>query len=117
MSGYSRVLICGGRSFDDQQYFNAVMEAVQPFFAPYFCVIHGGANGADKMAGRWAMLNGYPLIVMPANWNHYQQTAGPIRNRWMLDWTTPDCVIALPGGRGTDNMVKLARDRKIVVFQ
>lgn len=114
---YSRILFTGGRSFDSQQHFNNVVEAVKPFFAPYFCIIHGGANGADKMAGRWAMLEGYPLIVMPANWGKYELAAGTMRNKWMLDWALPDVVIALPGGKGTFNMVKQAKERGIHVFQ
>jgi hypothetical protein len=117
MSGYSRILVCGGRSFDDEQHFQNVMDAVKPFFAEKFCIIHGGANGADKMAGRWAMLQGLPMMVIPANWTFYQLGAGTLRNTWMLDWGLPDCVIALPGNKGTANMVKQALARKIMVFK
>jgi hypothetical protein len=66
------------------------------------CVIHGGANGADYIAGRWAQdTGGIPVEEFPADWNRHGNSAGPIRNQEMLDKGKPDLVVAFPGGRGT----------------
>jgi hypothetical protein len=114
---YSRILICGGRRFDSQEHFQNVMVVMQPMFAPRFCIFEGGANGADRMAQIWARLNGYPQATMPANWNYYGYGAGTKRNTDMLDFFLPDVVIAMPGGKGTADMVKQSLERGIAVFQ
>lgn len=114
---YSRILICGGRRFDSEEHFQKVINVMQPMFADKFVIIEGGANGADRMARLWAQRNGYPIITMAANWQFYQLAAGTLRNTWMLDFALPDVVIALPGGKGTANMVKQALARGIKVYQ
>lgn len=44
------------------------------------------------------------------------KAAGHIRNKQMLD-TGIDVVIAFPGGRGTANMVKIAKEANVQVWQ
>jgi hypothetical protein len=78
-------------------------------------IIHGGASGADRLAGHWAVDVKIPCMVFPAPWDSCGRLAGPLRNQWMLDFGKPDIVIAFPGGRGTANMVSLARQRNIEV--
>lgn len=113
---YSRILICGGRSFDNQEYFNKVIEVMEPKFNKRFCIFEGGATGVDRMARVWAKMNGHPHACMPANWTYHGNSAGAIRNTDMLDFFLPDVVIALPGNKGTGNMVKQATDRNIPVY-
>lgn len=113
----SRILICGGREFDDQELFDRSMDLALPWFDARFCVIHGGARGADRMGSYWAIQHGYPLITMPANWSFYGKQAGSLRNGWMLDFGLPDLVIAFPGGIGTANMVKQSKGRGILVWE
>lgn len=45
------------------------------------------------------------------------KAAGPIRNQRMLDDGKPDRVLAFPGGRGTANMVKLAKAAGVPVHE
>ncbi len=71
-------------------------------------LIHGGADGADTMAGEWAATK--PEIeryVSKADWAMFGRSAGPIRNAHMLEWK-PDLVVAFPGGSGTLDMVSKA---------
>lgn len=110
MSQKSRILICGGRDFNDYALFTSSMLYIQQFFAKNFCVIQGGASGADRMAMMWAINQGVPMIAMPANWQFYGKGAGALRNGWMLEWALPDLVIAFPGGDGTANMVNQAHE-------
>ena len=112
-----RILICGGRKYADMDKVNSVMEQVRPYLDPLFCIIQGGAAGADRLGVAWAFFEGCPMIEMRANWDKYQNAAGNIRNRWMIDYAMPDLVIAFPGGPGTANMIKQARDAKIDVFE
>lgn len=104
-----RVLVCGGRSYRDWDTFLRVMEKVNPSF-----IISGGANGADSMAYHYAKVKGLGHSIRPANWNKYGKSAGMIRNEEMLE-DRPDQVIAFPGGKGTENMVELAKKAGISV--
>lgn len=81
------------------------------------CIIHGAARGADTLAAEWASLANVPVKAYPANWERDGVAAGPIRNRLMLLDGKPDFVIAFPGGLGTADMVKIARDAGIQVME
>lgn len=80
-------------------------------------IIHGGASGADRIGDEWGAVNWCIVHEYPANWNKYGKSAGYIRNKQMLEEGKPDLVIAFPGGRGTTNMINLARDAKIEVIE
>ena len=55
---------------------------------------HGGAKGADTIAGEIAELLGWEVKVYKADWHEYRNAAGPIRNRQMLADMRPDVVVA-----------------------
>lgn len=80
-------------------------------------VIHGGASGADNIAGRWAFLAGIREYVFGADWATHGKAAGPIRNQKMLDEGKPNLVVAFPGGKGTANMINLAADAGIEIWE
>ena len=82
-----------------------------------FRVIHGGALGADTASGEWAKSEGVKVTSYPANWKKHGKAAGPIRNRQMIEEGKPDIVVALPGGRGTANMIAQAEERGIPVVK
>lgn len=109
-----KVLVCGGRDFSDTEFLFWFLDEVH-FRRPITLVIHGGARGADGLAGHWARAREVPCDVYPANWNKYRNAAGPIRNQQMLDEGTPDLVIAFPGGAGTADMVSRSRKEGVKV--
>lgn len=80
-------------------------------------IIHGDAHGADRLAGEWAKGNGVEVLVFPAKWDVYGGMAGMVRNREMLISGRPDFVIAFPGGKGTKNMIGVAKRANVPVFQ
>ena len=80
-------------------------------------IIHGGASGADRLAGAWANQNGVNVVEYKARWKQFGKGAGPIRNRQMLDEGKPDLVVAFKGDRGTANMIKQADDRGVKVIE
>ena len=75
-------------------------------------IIHGGASGADNLAGEAAKELGFEVEVYPADWKTYGKSAGPIRNRQMIN-QRPDLVWAfhdnLRDSKGTKDMVRVAR--------
>lgn len=121
-----RILICGGRDLDEKlvAYWLAMnmpsLLAERSYdFSPLkqHYIIHGGASGADAGARIWANLNNYNVIVYPADWQKHGRAAGPIRNAQMLVEGKPDVVIALPGGRGTADMVRQAKAAGVPVVE
>lgn len=84
---------------------------------PVDLVITGGAKGADTLAAEWAHAKGYPLRIFLPKWKTHGHAAGPIRNATMLKEGKPDLVIAFPGGKGTQNMKKLAQAKGVFVIE
>lgn len=113
----SRILVCGGRKYNDTVSFAAAMTHARKGFANKFCIIHGNAVGADSLAHIWAMHLRIPIIYMPANWNGLGLRAGTFRNSWMLEWAMPDLVIAFPGGPGTADMVRKSHKAGVTVWE
>lgn len=109
-----RLLVCGGRNFDDFGRLNRQLDALARA-QENLTIIHGGARGADTMAGNWANRWGHAVLVFRADWNKYGDRAGPIRNQRMLDEGKPDIVVAFPGGRGTADMVRRAQKAGVKV--
>ena len=112
----SRVLVCGGRDYEDRDKVNATLDYCCQFFEPDFVLIHGSARGADRLAHVWAFFKGCAVIEMKANWDFYGKTAGHIRNEWMLKFAMPDLVIAFPGGPGTRDMIRQAMAAGVDVY-
>ena len=104
-----RVLVCGGREYDDKARVFAVLDEINPTF-----VIHGNARGADSLAHEWAISRHRHGVACPANWARDGRRAGPLRNQRMLGHG-PDLIIAFPGGRGTADMVARAQKAGIPV--
>lgn len=111
-----RLLVCAGRDFDDEDLLYDIMQVIEAK-AEISCIIEGGAKGADMLAGLYANFRNLPLEIYPAQWEKYGNQAGPIRNMQMIVEGKPDCVLALPGGRGTANMVQQAKDAGIRVIE
>lgn len=110
-----RVLVCGGRRFNDALTLGSWLGGLMrdPGIA---CIIHGGAQGADFMAGKFAEWKGIPVEVYPAKWKEDGKAVGPIRNSRMLKEAKPDLVVAFPGGKGTADMVKRAKAAGVSVL-
>lgn len=109
-----RVLICGGREASREQRL-AVTRWVKGRLSRGDVVIHGAASGIDEAAGAAAKIKGLRIEAYPADWKTHGRAAGPIRNRQMLVDGKPDLVVAFPGGRGTANMVRQAREHGVAV--
>ncbi|MBW6397027.1 DUF2493 domain-containing protein [Roseomonas sp. HJA6] len=111
-----RLLVCGGRTFTDR---DAAFAAIDRIHAQcgVAVLIHGAARGADTFGGEWAAAHGVPMLAFHADWESLGRKAGPIRNQRMLDEGRPDLVLALPGGRGTADMVRRATEAAVKVIR
>jgi ABC-type Fe3+-hydroxamate transport system substrate-binding protein len=112
-----KILVCGGRDYDDWDTLDRVLTTWYEAQGVEVTLIHGGARGADQMAGNWALVNSVPTEVYYPAWDEYGRAAGIIRNTEMLEQGKPDLVFAFPGGRGTAHMVKIAKQAGIEVIE
>jgi hypothetical protein len=107
-----RVLVCGGREFNDYELLVEELSLILPDV-----IIHGAARGADSLAGEFAEAMKIPTEVYPADWNKYGKRAGYLRNVQMLEEGKPDLVVAFPGGKGTAMMINLAKKAGVEVTE
>jgi predicted Rossmann-fold nucleotide-binding protein len=121
-----KVLICGGRDLNKADAWNLLeREAKDEIAHAIGCfngvkietVIHGGCRGADEAAAVWGASEHAKVIACPADWKKHGKAAGPMRNRRMLLDHKPDIVIALPGGRGTADMIRQAEAEGVRVVR
>ena len=102
------VLVCGDRFWQDAHTIRRVLAGLGPD-----TVVHGGAPGADRLAGVVAAGLGLSVRAYPAQWHQYGRAAGPLRNQEMLADARPDLVLAfhrnLARSRGTGDMVRRAQ--------
>lgn len=110
-----RVLVCGGRDYNDQERVNRALDSVNKKHRVVL-VIHGAARGADMCAEQWAKSREVPYVGVPAEWSARGRSAGYHRNKAMLVWN-PDAVVAFPGGRGTEMMIEIAEREGIPVWK
>lgn len=103
-----KILVCGGRNYQDKEYlFNTLNNIHEK--NNITCVVQGGATGADYLAFCWALVNDIEFKEYRANWIKHGMSAGPIRNKLMLeDNTDIKLVVAFEGGPGTKNMINTA---------
>lgn len=119
------VVVTGGREWaptdEIEAWFLAQIDEIDPW-----ALLHGDAEGAD----RWAadIVRGRPLLVLPhrvtpEDWRRLGRRAGHERNELMAGraWKIArlgggrPALLALPGDRGTRDMIRVARARSIEV--
>lgn len=113
-----RVLVCGGRNYNN---YNEVARVLNNLYIALdkdnLTIIDGGARGADTLANTWAISNGVKTERFFADWSKHGKSAGPRRNKQMLEEGKPSMIIAFPGGKGTANMVSIARKADVYVYE
>jgi hypothetical protein len=120
-----RVVVCGSRDWGD---YRSIRDALARLAAGHpgepVTIVHGACSrvcdgvevSADMIADRAARELGLAVESHPADWQRYGRSAGPRRNRMMLD-PRPDMVLAFQHGvsRGTADMVAEAVRRGVLV--
>lgn len=112
-----RVIIAGGRDFQDYQLLKAKCDAIlaNKRQTHSIIIVSGTARGADFLGEVYAKKNGFRVERYPANWDTDGKAAGPIRNAQMAD--VADALIAFWDGRsrGTRNMIDVATSKGLLV--
>lgn len=108
-----KLAIIGGRDFLDYELLKSVVDKVK---TPITLIVSGGANGADRLAERYARERGIPTKIFPAEWDKYDKRAGFLRNVDII--TEADGVIAFWDGesRGTKSSIEIAEKQGKKVY-
>lgn len=88
-----RILVTGSRDWTDKvTVAQAIREAWLVAGRPYgVVVVHGGARGADYIAGVYAKRLGFSVEVHEADWS-FGKSAGYIRNKEMVNAGADICL-------------------------
>lgn len=107
-----KLIIAGGRNyiFSSGDYIRLNKE----FAGKIEEEVCGDARGADTYGAVWAESLGIPVIHFPADWNGLGKSAGYIRNVRMADYA--DAVVLFPGGRGTEHMFNIAKQKDLKIY-
>lgn len=109
-----RVIVCGSRNWEDRKAIRDKIAALVESYGKGIMIVHGGARGADRIAGQEAEKAGLRVEEHPARWDRYGRAAGPIRNREMAEADVDLCVAFLQDtpdapSSGTRNMIEQAQ--------
>lgn len=108
-----RIIVCGSRGWEDYQAMRRVLQGLEP---GEDTIVHGGAHGADRMAGEIAADLGLGVEVHVANWEANGKAAGFIRNEHMAKLGADACLAFWDGeSPGTKHMMDTAAKHGIRV--
>ena len=109
-----RVIVAGGRNFQKTVAAEAWLVDLL-FKIPATEVVCGGAKGADQFGKEVAIKYDIPVQEFPAQWELFGKKAGYLRNAEMANYA--DACILFPGGKGTEMMCTLAKNRNLLLFE
>ncbi|MDM9643839.1 DUF2493 domain-containing protein [Rhizobium sp. S163] len=109
-----RVLICGGRDYDDAKRLYEILDRVHERTGDDLVIVTGSQRrwlassnrfvGADFHAEEWARSREVEYMGFPAKWKKLGKKAGYERNIRMNRTSLPNGCVAFPGGAGTRMM-------------
>ena len=120
LEGRKILWIAGGRDYHDEQVMlNTISNMI--VLLGFDALVTGAAKGTDLTAERLWRNYQLPYVGVPAEWDRFRKqgnvkAAGPYRNEVIANEYHPSALLAFPGGAGTANAVRVARDYNIEVF-
>jgi hypothetical protein len=109
-----RVIIAGGRDFDDFRKLSEVcMHMLQN--KRNVEIVSGTCKGADKLGEQFAKFAGHSLKQFPASWDELGKAAGFIRNKEMAEYADAAIIFWDGKSKGTGHMIDLANKMNLKV--
>lgn len=114
-----RIGIIGYRNYTNyDEFIKLLSDVFSEFTENIDLIISGGARGTDKMAEKYAAEHKIPIKIFLPQWSLYGKSAGPIRNKLIVE--NSDIIIAFyhKNSKGTLHTVELAKKmgKDIFVF-
>ena len=100
-----KIAVIGSRDFTNYQLLKKHLNNYQSIDT----IISGGAKGADKLAEKYAEEFNITMEIHPPDWKTYGKSAGPIRNKIIVE--NGDLVLVFWDGKskGTEHSIKYAK--------
>lgn len=86
-----KLLVSGSRDIVDTATVHRIIGDTLAQIPSIDTIIHGGCRGVDSMCDSYS--DRYEIIVVEPNWRKHGRSAGPIRNRLMVDMADVVLVI------------------------
>lgn len=115
MNDVFRVIIAGGRDFNNYETLASAMDLYLANQKKKIVVVCGMAKGADMLGERYARERGYEIAYFPAEWNRFGRSAGMVRNIQMSYNADAVCAFWDGKSRGTKHMIDTAIERNLPV--
>lgn len=119
------ICVTGGREYQNQHHVYNTLTSLNQY-ETIDEIVHGGAQGVDSMAHRWAKRQGIQETIFWPNYRELHWKYAPIeRNQRMANYLRHQIeqypleeikVVAFPGGSGTKSMIDFAKNNGIVVL-
>lgn len=80
------LLVAGSRNYNNFREMKEILDKCLEYHRMQgheIVIISGGARGADSLAEKYASINNYKTIIIPADWQKYGRGAGYVRNEQM----------------------------------
>lgn len=103
-----KVLVCGSRGWKDREVIRNRLELLPKGSR----IIHGGAEGADMMAGKEASRLHFWVSAYFPDYETHGKRAPLLRNNKMLD-QKPDLVLCFWDGKSPGTRYTLARAKRL----
>lgn len=105
------LLVTGSRDIIDTRF---VIKCLDDIRKQHYVekIIHGGAKGVDSSVNFYCVLNGIECEAYKPDWFKHGKSAGPIRNKEMVDKCDKGIAIWDGESKGTKNCIKNLIEQK-----
>ena len=103
------VALVGSRDFTNYEMFKTKVKQYTKNLGN-FCIVSGGAKGADTLAKQYAIEFGHEIIEFLAEWDKYGKSAGFKRNITIVEACTHLIAFQINDSKGTQHSIDLARE-------
>jgi hypothetical protein len=108
-----KVIIAGSRTINNIE---LVEKAIKESGFEITEVVCGCCEGVDTQGELWALKNGIPVKQFPADWKKFGKSAGPLRNKEMVNYGEALLAIHANNSKGTRHIIDYAKRKGIPVF-
>ena len=108
-----KLAVVGSRSFTDQEKMTEILDIIQEEYG-FDTIVSGGADGADKLAEKYAAKRGKQVLTHPIQWGRYEDRHKIALERNKRIWDDADYGIAFWDGKspGTRQSLSISKQQK-----
>lgn len=112
-----RIIIAGSRDINNYPWIKACINHCDIDITE---IVSGGARGVDAAGEQYAEEYNITVTHFPANWDKHGKAAGPIRNKEMAEYVSPNGGLILfwdGKSKGSANMLLWAKKTNLLIWE